>query len=257
MAEIPQVMGAFSALSRQVLRMDVDESQVSVCRSVHVPSLHEARLGFDDQVRQGYDSKSFDSRTVPVETMAVARSVVSFDPEFKETPVFDPSPHLRGGAYHSTTGQHQWWPRQGDAGGSFQIDTPGTQTAVGFVGGRRFDLGDVAIQPRTDFAAICVTAASPKDTLAGDDRLVLVTMARARNTGMKYRNGAMLRAGETPIRLEPVSATITLKRAEGATVHVLDHNGGRTGAVIPLQGGSVILDGTKTGTCYYEISYGD
>ena len=85
----PQILGIFPAVARQVLRRDVKESDVVVKRSVHVPSLHEGKLGFDDQVTQGYDEKTFDSRTVPVSAQAAVRSVVSFDDTFQETPPFD------------------------------------------------------------------------------------------------------------------------------------------------------------------------
>lgn len=53
----PQILGIFPAVARQVLRGDVRESDVSAVRAVHLPSLFQGKLGFEDQVAQGYDDK--------------------------------------------------------------------------------------------------------------------------------------------------------------------------------------------------------
>ncbi len=59
--------------------------------------------------------------------------------------------------------------------------------------------------------------------------------------------------GEAPLLMEPVSATLVLPRQ--AIVHVLNHQGIRTGKEIkPRKGNTFYLDGSNE-TIYYEIEY--
>ncbi len=58
----PQVLGVFPAVARQIHRGDVQQSDLTVTRNVHVPSLFEGKLSFDDTVAQGYDDKELDSK---------------------------------------------------------------------------------------------------------------------------------------------------------------------------------------------------
>ncbi len=53
----PHVLGVFPAVARQVLRGDVIEAKPVVSRDVHVRSLFEGKLGFDDRVIQDSDAK--------------------------------------------------------------------------------------------------------------------------------------------------------------------------------------------------------
>ena len=69
----PNVLGVFPAVARQVLRGDVRESELLAPCHVHVPSLYEGKLGFDDQTMQQYDVKAFESDKVPAQALAVAR----------------------------------------------------------------------------------------------------------------------------------------------------------------------------------------
>jgi hypothetical protein len=72
----PQVLGIFPAVARQVLRGDVKESELLAPLYVHVPSLAQVKLGFDDRTIQQYDVKSFDTDKVPARALAVARCAV-------------------------------------------------------------------------------------------------------------------------------------------------------------------------------------
>jgi hypothetical protein len=251
----PEIFGLFPALSRQVLRGDVRPSDAVAVRSVHIPSLHEGRLGFDDQVRQGYDDKSFDSTTVPAAALAAVRSVVSFDAEFKETPAFDMTPYLKDGAIVSSTGQLRWQPGANRDDGHFTIDSPGTAAVVGFASGRTHDLAAAAITPRTAYAAIYLTASEPDRTLADSSRVLITTIGHTMNTDMKRVDSQLLAPGQAPIRMQPITADIRLKRPGTPTLHILDHNGARTGKTIPVQNGAFTLDGAASGSCYYELAY--
>ncbi len=252
----PQIMGLFPAVARQVRRRDVQAAEVIAPRYVHVPSLREGRLGFRDRVTQEYDIKSFDSDKVPARTLAVARAVVEFTDRYRETPAFDPEKARRDGAYVSTTGQLRWTPGESAVDGHFTMDTPSTRAVVGFAEGRTFRLGEVTITPRSRFAAIYLTAREPDGDLADSKRLLVVAMARARNTGMKWMAGRrVLAKGRAPILMEPVTADIALGRKGAPTVHVLDHDGHRTGRTVPVHNGAFRIDGVSYKTPYYEIVY--
>ncbi|MFQ3670454.1 MAG: hypothetical protein SNJ84_03240 [Verrucomicrobiia bacterium] len=252
----PEVLGLFPAVARHVLRRDITPSDLQAVRHVHVPSLHQGKLGFDDQVRQGYDDKDFDSTTVPAEALAAVRVLVSFDEEYKETPTFDLTPFRKNGAIVSSTGQLSWHPAQarGD-GGFFTIDTPATQAVVGFAAGRPHHLSQAIIETSTPYAAIYLTPADPDATLANARRLVLVALGRTLNDEMRFVGPRRLTNGSAPIKMEPVQATIRLQRPGTPTVHILDHDGKRTGQTLPIRDRSFTIDGASTQTPYYEITF--
>jgi hypothetical protein len=253
----PQNIGVFPAVARQVLRGDVKTSDLLAPRYVNVPSLEKGQLGFDDSSAQAGDVKTFNSATVPAASLAVARCVVDFTDTPRATDKFDPSKYIKDGAYVSSTGQLRWHPAPDGqaAGGWFTIDTPGTQAVVGFAAGQRLDLTDVTIQPSTNFGAIYLTAQEADQTLASTHAMLVVALGRARNTGMKIAGGEMLDKGKAPILLEPIAATLTLKRQGNPTVYLLDHSGHRTGATLPVTNGQVMIDGARDKTPYYLIAW--
>ena len=67
--------------------------------------------------------------------------------------------------------------------------------------------------------------------------------------------GTLINRGTGPILMEPVICDIILKRPGTPTVHVLDHDGRRTGKTLPVENGRVKLDGRETKAVYYEVSY--
>ena len=253
-AVAPQVIGLFPAVSRQVLRGDVSESDLVIPRNVHVPSMAEGRIGFDDRVAAAGDIKETDSRTVPIEALAIGRNVVRFTDQFEATPLFDVNRCIRDGVATSSTGQLRWQTGDGRQSGWIQIDTPGTQAVVGFAEGRRVSMGDVEIVPRSRFAAIYATARGRDEALASGRAVLLTAIARARNTGMKIFGQVLLDRGQPPILMEPVEASITFKR-QGATVHILDHDGRRTGRTVPVQNGVVQIDTGRDRTCWYLVTF--
>ncbi|MFQ3587510.1 MAG: hypothetical protein SNJ76_07585 [Fimbriimonadaceae bacterium] len=253
-AVAPQVIGVFPAVSRQVLRGDVAASELVIPRNVHVPSLAEGRIGFDDRVVAAGDIKETDSRTVPIEALAIGRNVVRFTDRFEPTPNFDVERHISDGVVRSSTGQLRWHTGAGRQSGFIQIDTPGTQAVVGFAQGRRVALTDVEIVSRSRFAAIYATARGRDETIAAGGSVLLTAIARARNTGMKIFGQVLVERGQPPILMEPVVADITLKRP-GATVHILDHDGRRTGRTVPVENGVVRIDTGRDRTCWYLVTF--
>ncbi|MBP8258243.1 MAG: hypothetical protein KA118_01100 [Verrucomicrobia bacterium] len=252
----PQVLGAFPAVARQVLRGDVRQAEIAAVRDVHVPSLFQGRLGFDDAVRQGYDDKEFDSSAVPAAALAAVRCVVRFTSQPGETPAFDLRPFQQDGWILSSTKQLRW--KEGGASpksGFFTIDTDGTQAVVGFARGQACRLGQVTITPQSEFAAIYVTAPDPGGAIAASGRLLVMAMARARNTGMKFSASGdeLLDKGKGPILMEPVRATIAFGGRRVVEVRLLDHDGRRTGRSVPVSDSQFAVDGIRDRTPYYEL----
>ena len=253
----PTILGVFPAVARQVLRGDVRQSDVVAVRRVHVPSLFEGKLGFDDRIEQGYDDKQLDSRTVPAEALAVARCVVEFTPEFIETPVFDIERYRRPPWLISSTGQLRWREATDESGGVLTIDTPGTQAVVGFFGGDRYELGGATIEPQSPFGAIYLTAREPNGTLSQSREVLVLALARARNTGMKFSpdGSMMLAAGGPPILMEPVKARLALRRAGEPKLVVLDQDGRPTDRTVPRVDGAFTIDTGRDQSPYYLLSY--
>lgn len=252
----PQIMGVFPAVARQVLRGDVKEAELAAPTYVHVPSLAEGKLGVDDKVAQQYDVKTFTSEQVPATALAVVRSAVEFTDEYRETPAFDPSAYFEDGAYTSATGQLRWTPGTSKLDGFFTMNTEATKAIVGFAEGQTCELGNVVIKPECRYAAVYVTAKERDRSIDDSNRILVVAIARARNTGMKvFAENRIIERGESPVVMEPVKAKVLIRRDERATVHVLDHTGRRTGKTLPISHGIFEIDGARDKTCYYLVSY--
>ena len=226
---LPTVLGPMAAISRQVRRMDVQEAPETTTLNVHIPSVKEGNIGFTPKTIQSHDTKSFTTDKVPMEALAITRVAVNFTNQFVETPVFDVDSHRDGNTLVSATGQLRWTPSAtgSSTDGYFTINTLGTKAFIGFApGGKTFDLGDgYTITPAKGFASIYLTAKNPDETLANAKEIVVVAMARARNTGMEFndRGDTVLSLGKPPILLEPVQAEITLPL--NGTLDLLDHDG--------------------------------
>lgn len=255
-ATAPQVLGVFPAVSRQVLRGDVTESPIVAPCYVHVPSLGEGKIGFQDQVKQQYDVKTFGTDKVPAESLAAVRCVVEFTDEYRETPALAPGEFLQSGTYVSCTKQLRWTPGSSKLDGHFTIDTAATKAIVGFADGQSCKLGEVAIEPKCRFAAIYVTAREPDRDLASSSQWLVVAIARARNQGMQvFNDDRIISRGGPPIVMEPVKAGIRIAK-QGATVYPLDHNGRKTDRTLPFRDGQFEIDGARDQTCYYLVSFG-
>ena len=122
------------------------------------------------------------------------------------------------------------WEARGERTGILRINTPRVQAAIGWLGGRRIELRDVAIEVETPFCAVSVASMDGKP-IAESDRLLIVAAARCANTGMVWneeRTSISDRWGGPPILIEPVEGEICLRRAADAPpfrFHALDGNG--------------------------------
>lgn len=252
---VPQAIGLFPAIARQIYRGDVAESSVIFARNVNVEALKRGEIGFEDRVRMEYDIKEFGSDVLPASALAAGRCVVQFTPTPQPTPPADLRPYLQNGGVRAATGQ-LWWKAGANArDGYFMIDTPGTQAAVGFLPATPLRLGDVVLTVQAPFATVYVTALSPNGALATDRRALVTALARVRNRGMRIVGGHLAERGGPPLMIEPVRLTLEFPKRPNATVHVLDHDGRRTGRTVELANGRAVLDSAETRTIYYEVEF--
>jgi hypothetical protein len=253
---LPTILGPMAAIARQVRRMDVTEAPGTTTLNVNIPAVKEGKVGFNPKTVQSFDTKSFTSAEVPMDALAVTRVAVDFTDQFKETPAFDLSSHRDGNTLVSTTGQLRWTPSAAGSStdGYFTMNTAGTKAFVGFAPGEKtFDLGDgYTITPAKGFAVIYLTAKNPGETLASASEIVVVAMARARNTGMQFndKENTLLELGTKPILLEPVHAEITVPFS--GTLDLLDHDGSSAAGSRKVDG-KLSIDGERDRTPFYLI----
>lgn len=254
-ADSPLHVTLYPALARMVYRGDVEEGDVVSRRNVHVPSLDEGRVGFEENVDQQHDVKRFEG-TVPTEALAAGRVVVDFTDAYGPTTAPDLSPYVDRdrGVVHSTTDQLAWHYGAHDY---FTVDTPGTKAVVGFAEQREHDLGAVSLSVDNPFGVVFVTSLDRSAPITEAQRILVTTVARARNTGMQYADdqSQLLAVGEAPVRMEPVRVDLSIRREGTPTVHVLDHDGRRTGRTVPVDADTLTLDGARHETIYYELEY--
>ncbi|TWT83678.1 hypothetical protein CA13_51450 [Planctomycetes bacterium CA13] len=256
-AAVPHIMGVFPAVARQVHRNDVKESDLVVPRYVHVPSLLEGKVGFDDQMTQQQDVKLFSSEDVPEQTIAVARTTIEFTDEFRSTKAFKLAPNCEDATCIAIGDQLRWHLGQNSMDGYVTIDTPSTKAVVGFARGQVFRFDEVTLRSDSRFAAVYLTAQGKDETIRSAKKLLIVAMARARNSKSKVLADRMiLKRGQSPVVLEPVNAALKLNTDRPFVVEKLDHDGRSTGATIQVNdNGSFMVDGVVDKTPYYLVTF--
>src|SRR5690606_11856744 len=102
------------------------------------------------------------------------------------------------------------------------INTPGTQDMIGFPEGKELQLNDITLKTANEFAVILATSLDESKGIADAKRILITTVARARNTGMEYSadKTTLLNVGTAPIVLEPVDLTLTIERKGKPKIHV-------------------------------------
>ncbi len=217
--DTPLQMGLYPVITRMIYRGDVEEGQTVSVRNVNIPSLEEGKLGFTDVVKQNNDVKSF-SGFVPPEALAAGKVEVAFTPEFEETKKPDLTPWVNESlkTVTSSSGQLTW---DYSEKGFFTVNTPGTKGVVGFAGGKTLQLDHMTLTVDNPFAVVLVTSLEKDQDIDHARRLLVTTIARARNTGMTYNAGEteLLSTGTAPLLMEPVSLTLSIKHTGKPKIH--------------------------------------
>jgi hypothetical protein len=139
------------------------------------------------------------------------------------------------------------------------IDTPRTQAAYGKLGetGRSWQTADCTFDVSTPFA-VTVLSSLTDEPIADSDRLLLIAVARAENTGMAFNMSRTRIAedGDAPVIAEPVEGTVRFRTEhEALLLHPILADGTRGPAVpVPVQEGFAEVKLTPAArTVFYEI----
>ena len=250
----PTQLSLYPALAAIIYRGDVSEGKPIINRNTNISDSKKGIVTINEKVAQGFDVKSF-SLAAPQQVLGIGPVTLSFDDD-KAALNKDWQQYLDTALKIVTanTGQLQW---DYASKGYFSVNTAGTQGIVGFSNNKLIQLQNIQLQSNNPFAIVLVTSLDKKQGLNKCQRILITTMARAKNTGMEFNpdTTALTNLGKAPILLEPVDVIITLTRKELPTVYVLDHGGNRTGQTIPVYNNVVMLDGKKQQAIYYEIVY--
>ncbi len=252
-ATSPLHLGLYPVLARMVYRVDIAESPVLVTRNVHIPSLQEGILGFDEMVEQGFDEKNFKG-SFSSELLAVGRIPIKFTYEFLPTilPNFSEYIDTTLKVIRSVTGKLNWhYGKQN----YITINTAGTKGLVGFAPNREIKSDDWTLTTTNPFAVILITSLSKTKDLSQADEILVATIARGRNSGMAYSasGDTLTRKGKLPLLLEPVNVIIKNSSLNSCQVTVLDHDGLETDVYVPIQNGEINLNGDDYKTMYYLV----
>jgi hypothetical protein len=98
---------------------------------------------------------------------------------------------------------------------------------------------------------------NPDKTIQTSDSLILTTLARAKNTGMRYSedHSELTEVGESPLLLEPVNLTLSINGKEAKEIIILDHLGYATPKTIETEKNVLSFDGKETHAIYYLLKY--
>lgn len=250
----PTHLALYPALSAMVYRDDITEGDVIANRNVNIEDLEKGKLNFVERTAQEYDVKSFESG-VPVEALAAGAVTVSFNqPGSDHYGNLDTYIDTTRKRVTSNTGELIWDYQEK---GYCTVNTPGTKGVIGFAAGKELQLDNVTLQTSNEFAVVLVTSLEKDRSIADSKRILITTVARARNTGMEYSDDktTLVNVGAAPIQLEPVEVNLTIRRKGNPKLYVLDHAGNRTGVTVPIRKGKALLDGGVYRAIYYEVEY--
>jgi len=261
-------LAQYPAVARAIYRGDFVETEPVAVRSVSIPAMADGDVGFteDFSLLGGANIKEFSS-VVPQEALGVGPVVVEFVDGPVEEPIQD-----RSGKFidqnrrrlTSASGQVEW---DYSGRGWFTVDTPGTQGLVGFGGGMRHELNDLTIETVNPLAFVYVSARGPGGGIADAGALIITALGRVYHEGSVVDDVSMetVRRPEDPESasqlIEPLTATIELRRKDECRVFALDHGGRRAepGVEVPVEktaaGCRFTLDGARCRTPYYVVEF--
>jgi len=264
------ILAQFPALSRMVIRRDVDEGGIVGNRRVSIPALKKTGdVGFTEQfsLLGGANKKSFNA-AIPSTALASGRVVMEFVDGPVEKPVIDDSaPFVDKVAkiVRANNKQLEW--HYGP--GFVKFDTSASLGYVGHAGGRKLAFKHATLQPKTPMATVYFTASGPGETLADAKSILVTTVARGVNANDvldELSSSAMHTPvwTATPVErgqlvVEPVEIEVEWKGAPIQRIVALDHGGSLTepAKVVPFEkNGDAVrftLDGKATKAFYYLI----
>jgi hypothetical protein len=150
--------------------------------------------------------------------------------------------------------EHDW------DSGIVLIKSEMTQGAIGFIGGKSLDLGDVVVDVENPFAVVLLTSLDQRP-IRRSRHMLITAVAQAENTDQVLQNYMIKRflnweveeEGTTPVLSERVRGTITLPNQAGTyRAWALKTNGGRPTSRINV-GGDTLEIGGRYRSLWYEV----
>ena len=111
------------------------------------------------------------------------------------------------------------------------IDAGRTKAVYGFVGGEQFDLTDVSVRVRNNYATVAISSLTDDD-ISRSGNLLITAVGKADNTGAVYNNDhtSLLEEGKAPVLIEVIEAEIAIKTdRKNLKVWSVDNEGYYTG----------------------------
>lgn len=148
---------------------------------------------------------------------------------------------------------------------TFFLNTPSTQGAVGYIGGKSIRLNDVDLYVETGYAQVTVSALGKTEngenpTVASAERLLVTAVGQSRNTGAEISSDGttITSLGTAPVLVQPILGKIILKSFDDFEVYILNSSGvrvtDRTASVEKNSDGYTVITLKKgDNTTYYEI----
>jgi hypothetical protein len=154
------------------------------------------------------------------------------------------------------------WEGRGTNEALFQVDSPRSKLLIGYLGGRKLQVGSWDVEVPLDGPNFAVLAlSSPENQPIEAARSLLVTaVGRAENTGMRWnadRTSVGRNWGTGPVLVQGIEANLAVPiRARSAAVYALDVTGKRAGKVASeIRDGKVRFRiGAAHRTLWYEIA---
>ncbi len=249
-ATSPTQLALYPALARMIYRNDVTEGKIVVNRNVDLNTMLKGETLYRENVVQDFDRKSIEG-SFPLQLMAAGKVLLNFT-NITRMDVLG-NHNGNDSTIVSTTGELSWTEK---GKGYFTVNTAGTKGLVGFCPNKEIRLGNFTLKTKTEFAVILITSLEKDKTLDKTGKILVTTIARAQNTGMKYNTDytELLENGKGPVILEPVKLILQIN-GKLPKCTILDHNGNRTIQMIKPVNGVLTLDGSQSKALYYLIEY--
>jgi len=249
----PVGFGLYPVLSRMVLRGDVAPGDVVAVRRATEQQALTGTYDFESTSVQTYDLKAFDG-TPSQKALAVGQVLLEFGEQAKPSTILDWQKYRHGKTITSTTGELSWTEGDTDASGFIEINTAGTQGFAGFTGGKSLSFKNMTIKSEGNYSVVLTTAQSQDKTIANDDKVIIIAMSKAHNTGMTFDKDLVVSVGKGPTLLEPVKAGISFSR-KPKRITVLDHDGFKTKTTYDVADGKFELDTGRDKSPYYLVEF--
>lgn len=233
-SEAPEQMAAMPAASRIYLREDVAEAKVGYYPlrqrgdemyardryNVNADTRWMTRVGFIGKTGMIFDDKEYNPSANSKQVLYLARQAEKTNEYVSVTGELSLSGDLFtvSGKTESATKDQ-----------IFKVNTEKSQVVSGYISGQDIELDDMIVNVDNYFATISLGAVEDKPIYQGGT-LLLTVLGDTRNTGMVMSDDelTMTEAGTSPVIVEPIEGTITLKTKNNVTVYALNSSGQRT-----------------------------